>query len=95
MYGLETEKEIVKIGNSSAVIIPSNMMQTCQLKPGDKIKLRAETNGNINLSRIEKVKPMNLCGIIKGGPKAAYKDFRDVRKLLERGFEKRMKRFYK
>ena len=93
MLEIQNEKEVVQIGNSLAVILPREVTRAHDLSKGDKLLIQSKGQ-EITLTP-KRFKPIDLYGIVKGGPRATYKDFRNVRKLLERGFEKRMKKLYK
>lgn len=91
--GLTMEKEVLKIGNSLAVIIPSPVAKSIGLRKGDKVNIRP-VNDIIEINRLEQVKPINLRGLVKPiGKSPSLRDFKKLRREFTQSIESKWKKF--
>ena len=83
------EKEIIQLGNSLAVIIPSPMARQCRFRRGDSVRLKVEDQ-TLRIDPMSRLKPVKLCGLIR--PRGSrLRDFRTARSAIHRAFSKRWK----
>ena len=83
------EKEILKIGSSLAIIIPSPVAKSFHLKSGDRVRIEVE-EWKITIQKTEKITPVKLEGIVKpSGFK--LKDLRKLRREWTKSFEAKWK----
>jgi antitoxin component of MazEF toxin-antitoxin module len=58
-------KQLLKIGNSVAITIPSEEVAKLKLKPGDKVEIYSDGE-SLKIVPIRKIKPVKLGGIWRG-----------------------------
>jgi antitoxin component of MazEF toxin-antitoxin module len=58
-------KQLLKIGNSVAITIPSEEVAKLRLKPGDQVEIFSDGE-SLKIVPIRKIKPIKLGGIWKG-----------------------------
>lgn len=85
------EKEVIQIGNSLAVIIPSPVARAAGIKKGDYLDIENKKE-KILVVPVASLRPITLKGIVpsKG---ASQKDFVQTRKTLSKSFRRKWKTF--
>jgi len=58
-------KQLLKIGNSVAITIPSEEVAKLKLKPGDKVEIYSDGE-SLKIVPVRKIKPIKLGGLWKG-----------------------------
>ena len=58
-------KQILKIGNSVGLILPSKEVQKLKLKPGDKVEIFSDGN-TLKIVPMRRIKAVALGGLCKG-----------------------------
>ncbi|MBI3540758.1 MAG: AbrB/MazE/SpoVT family DNA-binding domain-containing protein [Deltaproteobacteria bacterium] len=83
------EKEILQLGSSLAVIIPSSIAKQVHLKKGDHV--RWSTSGrSLRLVPSNRLRPVNLGGLLQG-KKVSWEDLRSARSQLQKQISKKWK----
>ena len=73
-------KQLLKIGNSVAITIPSEEVAKLGLKAGDKVEIYSDGQ-SLRVVPVRKIKPIKLGGLCKGED-ISEEDIEEVRKEM-------------
>ena len=85
------EKEVIQIGNSLAVIIPSPVAQAAGIKKGDYLEIE-NVREKILMIPVSFLHPVTLKGIVSSKG-VSQKDLIQARQIISKSFRKKWKTF--